>query len=106
MDRVEPAAIRIELVWSPGPRRVEVMTLRLAAPCTIREALHESGLPGLHADVDLARHRVGVWGRLRPLDEPLRDGDRVEIYRALQVDPKEARRRRQRHGQARVEPAD
>jgi putative ubiquitin-RnfH superfamily antitoxin RatB of RatAB toxin-antitoxin module len=39
---------------------------------------------------------VGVWGALRGLDHPLRDRDRVEVYRPLKVDPKEARRLRYR----------
>jgi len=38
--------------------------------------------------------KVGIWGRTRSLDTPLRDMDRVEVYRALKVDPKEARRLR------------
>jgi hypothetical protein len=37
---------------------------------------------------------IGVWGRKQPLDAALRDRDRVELYRPLQVDPKEARRLR------------
>ena len=40
--------------------------------------------------------KIGVWGQLRPLDHVLRDGDRVEIYRALLIDPKDARRVRHR----------
>ena len=40
--------------------------------------------------------KVGIWGRARPLDTPLRERDRVEVYRPLQVDPKEARRLRYR----------
>jgi hypothetical protein len=41
---------------------------------------------------------MGVWGRAREAESPLRDRDRVEIYRPLTVDPKEARRQRyQRH---------
>jgi putative ubiquitin-RnfH superfamily antitoxin RatB of RatAB toxin-antitoxin module len=38
--------------------------------------------------------KVGVFGRLVTLSAPLQNGDRVEMYRALTVDPKEARRRR------------
>ena len=38
--------------------------------------------------------KIGVWGRLRPLDTPLRARDRIEVYRPLTVDPKEARRQR------------
>ena len=48
----------------------------------------------LHADEAVA---TGVWGKVRPPHYVLRDGDRIEIYRALKADPKQARR-------ARVEP--
>ena len=48
----------------------------------------------LHADQAVA---TGVWGKVRPPHYVLRDGDRIEIYRALKADPKQARR-------ARVEP--
>ena len=48
----------------------------------------------LHADEEVA---TGVWGKVRPPQYLLRDGDRIEIYRALKADPKQARR-------ARVEP--
>ena len=40
--------------------------------------------------------QAGIWGRVAPLDTPLRDGDRVELTRGLLVDPKEARRQRYR----------
>ena len=67
----------------------------LAAGSTASQALAASGLlakfPGL---VDAP---MGVWGRTCAPDHPLRDLDRVEVYRALTVDPKEARRLR--HGQ-------
>ncbi len=70
----------------------------------IRVAIERSGIEatlGLRGTLS-----VGVFGRLRSLDDPLRDGDRVEIYRPLQVDPKEARRiradLRRRAGQRRT----
>ena len=46
------------------------------------------------ADLDHTGIEVGVWGRRVPLDHPLRDQDRVEVYRPLLVDPKVARRQR------------
>ncbi len=47
--------------------------------------------PGLaQATVDAVA--IGVWGKVRAADYLLRDGDRVELYRALQADPKDARR--------------
>jgi putative ubiquitin-RnfH superfamily antitoxin RatB of RatAB toxin-antitoxin module len=87
-------AIRVEVVWVPVPHDVRRIQLRLPAGATAREALQASGLlaefPGL---VDAA---MGVWGRNCDGDQPLRDLDRVELYRPLTVDPKEARRLRHR----------
>jgi len=79
--------LRIELAWSLAPRQVTTMTLTLPAGSTIADALHASGLP-----VDGAP--FGIWGRVQASGHVLRDGDRVELYRPLLVDPKEARRQR------------
>lgn len=84
--------ITIEVVYSPGPRRIERVTLGLQAGATVKDALLASSL----ADPQPAHLSVGIWGRRASLGMRLRDGDRVEIYRALTVDPKEARRVRQR----------
>lgn len=88
----------LEVVVAYSPRALEVDQVRLALPAgsTLHEALLASGLlarHGLAADETLS---AGVWGKVKPLDTPLREGDRVEIYRGLQVDPKEARRLRYR----------
>ena len=58
-----------------------------------RQALAASGILARHPDIDLRVDRLGIWGRPATLDALLREGDRVEIYRPLQVDPKEVRRR-------------
>ena len=63
---------------------------------TVREAIARSGLAGRHPTIDVGACPVGIWGRHAHLDDLLRDRDRVEIYRPLQVDPKEARRARAR----------
>ncbi|APA68821.1 RnfH family protein [Janthinobacterium sp. 1_2014MBL_MicDiv] len=69
-------------------------SLRVPAGTTIEQAVALSGLlqdvPGL----DLAINMVGIYGKKKPLDTVLREHDRVEVYRPLQADPKEARRRR------------
>ena len=67
------------------PERAERRTLELPAGATAR-ALAAAGFTEVHA--------VGVFGKRVALDQALREGDRVEIYRPLAVDPKEARRRR------------
>jgi putative ubiquitin-RnfH superfamily antitoxin RatB of RatAB toxin-antitoxin module len=87
--------LRVEVVYA-APESADAVSLTLPGTATLREAIAASGLLERHPDIDLARQKCGVFGKLRPLDAPLRDGDRVEIYRPLAVDPKEARRRRAR----------
>lgn len=89
--------LRVEVVYCPRPGSTDRVTVTLPAGATVADALRASGLLARHA---LASEglRLGVWCRTRDADTPLRDRDRVEIYRPLQVDPKEARRQRyQRH---------
>jgi putative ubiquitin-RnfH superfamily antitoxin RatB of RatAB toxin-antitoxin module len=50
----------------------------------------------------LAELRIGIWGRVKPLQTLLRDRDRIEVYRPLTVDPKEARRLRYRAAGERI----
>ncbi len=83
-------SIGVELAFSARPGEVQRIALTLPEGTTIAQALAHSGLP-LPADL-----RVGVWGRLRELTDTLRDRDRLELYRSLTVDPKEARRLRYR----------
>lgn len=68
--------------------------LELPAGACVREAITQSGVLERHPEIDLQAQAVGIWGRRVSLDEPLRDRDRVEIYRPLRCDPKEVRRRR------------
>ncbi len=92
-----PAEVKIEVVYASAPHQVDLVTLDLPQGATVREALEASGLPQRHEGLlDPTLHRVGVWGRAAGLDDPLRERDRVEVYRPLTVDPKEARRLRYR----------
>jgi uncharacterized protein len=87
-------SLRVEVVYCAAPGHTDLVQLQLPAGATLDDALQASGLPQRHA---LAGLSVGVWGRVQAPAAPLRDGDRVEVYRPLQVDPKEARRQRYRH---------
>ena len=89
----EPATIQIEVVYAE-PDRALVKTYRLSCPATVRDALAAAAADRDFSAVDLKNPPVGVHGlRARP-EQPLEEGDRVEIYRALTVDPKAARRAR------------
>lgn len=87
-------SIRVEVCY-PLPDGESVRSeLKLAAGSTVGQAIDASGVLSRHPEIDLAVHKVGVFGKIKTLDAPLADHDRVEIYRALKVDPKEARQRR------------
>ena len=81
----------VEVAWSPAPREVQIVALQLPPGTTVRDVLLASRL-----ELDWAVHAIGIWGQPANLEDPVRDGDRVEVYRALRVDPKEARRLRYR----------
>ncbi|MBK1723579.1 RnfH family protein [Thiocystis violacea] len=60
----------------------------------VQEAIEQSGVLQQFPEIDLAVNKVGLFGKLVKLDQALQDGDRIEIYRPLIADPKEARKRR------------
>jgi putative ubiquitin-RnfH superfamily antitoxin RatB of RatAB toxin-antitoxin module len=87
--------LAVELVWSPQAGDVRRCLLHLPAGTTLEQALR--GCPEFADQMGgLADLKLGIWGRLRPLETLLRDRDRIEVYRPLTVDPKEARRQRYR----------
>jgi len=76
------------------PGRQEVVALELGEGATVGEALRAAALAARFPGEDFAALDAGVWGvRVSP-ETALKEGDRVELYRPLQADPKEMRRRR------------
>jgi putative ubiquitin-RnfH superfamily antitoxin RatB of RatAB toxin-antitoxin module len=82
--------MKVEVVYAL-PRNARTVRLDLPAGATLRDALASCGF-----EVDLEKQSFGVFGKRVRLDHRLAEGDRVEIYRPLDIDPKEARRRRAR----------
>ncbi|RVU46624.1 RnfH family protein [Rubrivivax rivuli] len=85
--------MRVELVYCPAPGQVDHSQLQLAPGATVMQAVQASGVLQRQA-LQAESLRLGVWGRACEPGAVLREGDRVEIYRGLLVDPKEARRLR------------
>jgi hypothetical protein len=83
--------MRIEVVYAL-PLQQDCTVVECRAGATVREAIENSGILRRHPDIDLTR--IGIWGKRCSLDERLREGDRVELYRPLGADPKEVRRAR------------
>lgn len=88
-----PDSICVEVVYAL-PREQVVVRLTLAPGTLVGEAIRRSGLLQRYPHINADGICAGVFGAGVGLDTLLKDGDRVEIYRPLIVDPKEARRRR------------
>ena len=71
-----------------------LLEVELPAGATLQQAIDASGILQRFPSIDLSKQKVGVFGKLKPLDAVLADHDRVEIYRPLLVDPKVSRQRR------------
>jgi len=85
---------RVELVWSPAAGNVQHRWLDVEAGATLESALRGCAEFMAAQGQPLEALRIGIWGRVRPLATVLRERDRIEVYRPLTVDPKEARRLR------------
>ena len=85
-------ALEIEVAYAE-PDRQFLSRITLPIGATVADAIAASGLETAFA-IDVSNLAVGVWSKLVARDAPLTNGDRVEIYRPLTADPKEARRRR------------
>ena len=83
--------ILVEVAYA-APLRQEIIALEVDAGCSIGTAIELSGILQRFPEIDLARQHVGVFSKKRELSDTLQAGDRIEIYRPLTIDPKEARR--------------
>ena len=90
---IEPTLLAIEVVYA-RPERAWRASLRLAPGSTALQAFEASGLRERVAELASAEPDLGVFAHPVAPDRPLRNGDRVEIYRPLLIDPKDARRKR------------
>lgn len=88
------STVDVVVAFSPLAGQVERIALSLPAGSTVADALAASGLLERHPQA--GGLSVGIWGRKTERSAVLRDQDRIELYRPLQCDPKEARRLRYR----------
>jgi putative ubiquitin-RnfH superfamily antitoxin RatB of RatAB toxin-antitoxin module len=83
----------VEVAYARPDTQV-IIPVKAGSGITLREAIELSRIQVMFPEIDLDTCKVGIFGKLRKLDEELRAGDRVEIYRPLIADPKEIRRQR------------
>jgi putative ubiquitin-RnfH superfamily antitoxin RatB of RatAB toxin-antitoxin module len=85
--------VLLAIAW---PDRQEVIELSLPGGACVADAIAAARLAQRYPGLDIAALRTGIWSKACKPDVVLREGDRVELYRALIADPKEERRERAR----------
>lgn len=89
------STIRVEVVFVDSGH-VEQRQTRVVPGATVKQAIEASGIADMLPEGTVDAARVGIFSRKVTMDHVLREGDRIELYRPLLLDPMEARRRRAR----------
>ena len=97
MSTEHAESIQVEVAYARPDTQV-IVPLKVEKGATVDDAIKLSGVLHNFAEIDLAVNKVGIFGKLTKLTASLRDGDRVEIYRALIADPKQVRKQRAAQG--------
>jgi putative ubiquitin-RnfH superfamily antitoxin RatB of RatAB toxin-antitoxin module len=89
--------MRFEVAYGRMDEQV-LLSVEAEAPLNVQQLIDRSGVLQRFPEIDLTKNKVGIFGKAAKLDAQLTDGDRVEIYRPLIADPKEARKKRAAEG--------
>ncbi|WP_050466868.1 RnfH family protein [Herbaspirillum chlorophenolicum] len=92
----DPVRLQVQICYA-APGLQVLKDVEVDEGCTIQQAIMDSGLLREQPAIDLTVCRVGIFGKVKALDTPLRAQDRIEIYRPLIADPKDSRHRRVAH---------
>ena len=82
--------IHIKVAYALPERQVEI-PLSVEESCTVAIAIKRSGILALFPEIKFATVKVGIYGKRVHLDAIVHENDRIEIYRPLKIDPKQAR---------------
>lgn len=83
--------MRVEIVFAL-PEQQELFEVVVEEGATVADVIAKSQLSGRFPGQDFGALQAGIWGEIVARDQVVREGDRVELYRPLEIDPKEARR--------------
>ena len=101
----DEAPLTIEVVFAL-PARQELISVTVSPGTTAEMALQQSAIIDLFPDEDFSDYQLGIWGKLVTRSYSLKNGDRLEIYRPLLIDPREARRELAADGRSMGQPGD
>lgn len=85
--------ITVEVAYAT-PAVQRIIALEVECGCTIEQAIDQSKILEIFPEIDLSTQKVGIFSQQKLLTDTLQQNDRVEIYRSLIIDPKDARRKR------------
>jgi len=89
--------ISVEVAYATPDEQL-ILKLDVPSGTTAQQAIEQSAILEHFPEIDLGSAKLGIFGKLKKPDQPLRAGDRVEIYRPLIADPKEVRKKRAAEG--------
>lgn len=101
----DEALLTIEVVFAL-PARQELISLTVSPGTTAEMVMRQSAIGDLFPEEDFSDYQLGIWGKLITRSYSLKDGDRLEIYRSLLIDPREARRALAADGRSMGQPGD
>jgi len=84
--------VNVGVAYSNQSRQVW-LKLDLPDGSTVIDAIEESGVLDMFPEIDLENQKIGIYGKMTKPDVQLKEGDRIEIYRAITADPKTVKRR-------------
>lgn len=87
------ALITVEIAYA-NPQKQALIAIKVPSGTTIQAAIAQSDILTQFPEIDLTQNKVGIFNNLAPLSQVVEDGDRIEIYRSLLIDPKSARKKR------------
>ncbi|XKH01795.1 RnfH family protein [Marinobacter nauticus] len=84
--------MEVEIAYA-RPEKQRIVTVQVPEDATMLEAVKQSGITELFPEIDLETVDMGIFGKVvkKPAEHQLREGDRIELYRPLKIDPKQAR---------------
>ncbi len=83
----------VELIYATLENQ-EIILVEIGNEYTINDVIVKSTVLDKHPEIDLAINKVGIYNQVKKLDDLVKEGDRIEIYRSLIANPKDVRRRR------------
>ena len=83
--------LTVEVILALPDRQV-LKVLSVQPGTTVAEAVQQADLQAQFPEIDIANAPLGIWSKQVPPEQLLKAGDRIEIYRPLPMDPREARR--------------